>query len=588
MSRTDIFEPLVGASAEPSGDSIGAAYQRQQASQAAARHERWRQTVRRGYQEIARAGAGDQLYLDIVDGHRRLGEYEEAAILLRRRVSESASRPIVEALVAVLERSNRTEEAIAEADRGLKLFPQDTRLRFARELLLPIVYDTETDIERYRRRFSEGLERLCRELPLDGENDKREALRALSSHRNVRLPYQNRNDRELQTRYGRLAQRIMAANRPQWTPSVSMPPVDGCLRVGYLSTRFRNLSASKYFLGWIKGHDPAHFQVYSYHLSRKSDAVTDEVQRSSTCFRHLSGGFGQACSSILADRLHVLVSLDVGLDPVMTLLSSLRLAPVQCAAWDQPLTTGSPAIDYFLSSDLTEPEDAQSHYAERLVRLPGVAVCYPKPVIPTPILTKTRRDFRLRDDAVVFLCNQYVEKYLPRQDALFARIASRVPRAQFVFLMKNDPVRDDFQKRLSRSFAAAGLAASDHLVLEREVDQMTYWNLSLVGDVVLDPIGWSGGVSTFEAIACRVPIVTLPGQFMRGRQSAAMLTQLGITDTIARDDEDFVDIAVRLGTDRTWREDIVRRMTAGWPRLYNDGRSIRALEEFYQQAVVDA
>ncbi len=61
----------------------------------------------------------------------------------------------------------------------------------------------------------------------------------------------------------------------------------------------------------------------------------------------------------------------------------------------------------------------------------------------------------------------------------------------------------------------------------------------LVGDVVLDTFDWSGGVSTFEAIACRQPVVTLPVESMRGRQSYAILAQpLAFAETIARDEQD--------------------------------------------------
>jgi predicted O-linked N-acetylglucosamine transferase (SPINDLY family) len=96
---------------------------------------------------------------------------------------------------------------------------------------------------------------------------------------------------------------------------------------------------------------------------------------------------------------------------------------------------------------------------------------------------------------------------------------------------------------------------------------------------------WSGGVSTFEAIACRQPVVTLPGKFMRGRQSYAILKQLGVTETIGRDKEDYVAIAARLGLDRQWRDSIVEKMIANFSLLYSDKRCVAVLEEFYRRAV---
>src|SRR5208337_4760991 len=128
----------------------------------------------------------------------------------------------------------------------------------------------------------------------------------------------------------------------------------------------------------------------------------------------------------------------------------------------------------------------QAHYSEKLVPLPGVGVCFTKPVIPTVVLTKKRPDFGLREDAVVYLLCQSVFKYSPEQDDVVARIAKRVPNSQFVFLVTNEVVESDFRNRMDRAFAAVGLRAADHCVWLPETDMLNYWNLNLVSDVFLD------------------------------------------------------------------------------------------------------
>jgi predicted O-linked N-acetylglucosamine transferase (SPINDLY family) len=112
-----------------------------------------------------------------------------------------------------------------------------------------------------------------------------------------------------------------------------------------------------------------------------------------------------------------------------------------------------------------------------------------------------------------------------------------------------------------------------------------YWNLNLVSDVFLDSLGWSGGLTSLEAIACGLPIVTLPGKFMRGRHSYAMLTQLGSTETIASDETNYVDIAVRLGLNHNLRETLGKKIAANYERLYSDLLNVRALEWFLESVV---
>jgi predicted O-linked N-acetylglucosamine transferase (SPINDLY family) len=72
---------------------------------------------------------------------------------------------------------------------------------------------------------------------------------------------------------------------------------------------------------------------------------------------------------------------------------------------------------------------------------------------------------------------------------------------------------------------------------------------------------------------------------MRARHSGAILTQLGVTETIARDAAEYVDIAVRLGLDREWRRAVIDKSVAGYQRLYSDSRSVEALENFLRRAV---
>jgi predicted O-linked N-acetylglucosamine transferase (SPINDLY family) len=339
-------------------------------------------------------------------------------------------------------------------------------------------------------------------------------------------------------------------------------------------------------LGWLREHNHRAYSIHAYHLGEQSDHVTAEVRRLSRNFKHFPGQLEEAARAIREDELHVLVFLDLGLNPITTQLAALRLAPVQCATAEAPYTSGLPTVDYFLSSELMEPADAQQHYLEKLVVLPGVGVCFQKPSIPFPLLSKSREEFGLRPEAAVYLCCQGLSKYLPQHDDVFVRIAQKVRDAQFIFLGSDGMTTVTLKNRLTRAFGLSGLKASDHCVfLRRGLPLLDYWNLHVISDAFLDTIGWSGCVSTFEAIACNTPVVTLPGAFMRCRHTYGILKQLQVFETIAASKEEYVDIAVRLGADPAWRGKIVARIAGGHGVLYSDTRSVLTLESFFRQAV---
>jgi predicted O-linked N-acetylglucosamine transferase (SPINDLY family) len=314
--------------------------------------------------------------------------------------------------------------------------------------------------------------------------------------------------------------------------------------------------------------------------------MTQQFAVYSHAFYHIPGDLEQMCQQILSDQLHILVFLDIGMHPTLTQIAGLRLAPVQCTTWGHPITSGLPTIDYFLSSDLMEPENGENHYSETLIRLPNIGISYSKPALPKT--RKRRSDFQLRSQAVVYLSCQSTFKYLPQYDYIFAAIAQRVPQAQFVFISHpSDSIKRQFLQRLKKAFAGFGLDSEEYCVTLPRLNQNDYLSLNLVSDVFLDTLSWSGGNTTLEAIACNLPVVTCPGEFMRGRHSYGILRMLGVTDTIANDEAEYIDIAVRLGLDPQWRKSIVAQIVANHDRLYEDKTCVEALEAFYERVVED-
>jgi predicted O-linked N-acetylglucosamine transferase (SPINDLY family) len=111
-----------------------------------------------------------------------------------------------------------------------------------------------------------------------------------------------------------------------------------------------------------------------------------------------------------------------------------------------------------------------------------------------------------------------------------------------------------------------------------------YLHLNALCDVMLDTLHWSGGNTSLDALAAGLPLVTLPGELMRGRQSQAMLRALGTTELIARDVPDYIEIALALGADRERRRELSQRIAAGREVLFERDEPIRALEQFLASA----
>src|SRR6202020_147921 len=106
-----------------------------------------------------------------------------------------------------------------------------------------------------------------------------------------------------------------------------------------------------------------------------------------------------------------------------------------------------------------------------------------------------------------------------------------------------------FRERLGRAFAAAGLDAGQDCRILPPMSRERFVASDRLADVVLDTPGWSGGKSTLDCLAADPAIVTIPGRFMRGRHTAAILRRIGCEATIAGSVDEYVTIAARLGLD---------------------------------------
>jgi predicted O-linked N-acetylglucosamine transferase (SPINDLY family) len=113
-----------------------------------------------------------------------------------------------------------------------------------------------------------------------------------------------------------------------------------------------------------------------------------------------------------------------------------------------------------------------------------------------------------------------------------------------------------------------------------------YLNLMAIADVMLDPVHFGGGSTTYEAFVCGIPVVTWPSALMRGRFAFGYYQRMGVMDCVADTPAQYVAIAVRLGTDPDYRAQVKAKILAANPVLYEDIEVVREFERFFVEALV--
>lgn len=520
--------------------------------------------------------------------HHESDRFDEAMVSLEQALRIHPDYPEAHYHKGIVhQKTDRFESALRAYQKAMASDPEFAPAHWLYHLSLPMIYDSPDHLDTCRRDFKIRLNRLIESIQLDDDRGKAFALRGIQTTTNFFLHYQCRDDVTIQKRYGQLVHRVMAANYPQWPAKNTMPPIpeDGRIRIGYVSSLMYHHTVGTFLSGWLESHTPDLFDISCYHVGRRTDDFTHRLKDLSNRFHYFAGNLEAAIRQIASDDLHILVYTDIGMDPITAQLAALRLAPVQCKGWGQPVTTGLPTIDYYLSSDLMEPPNADAFYSEVLVRLPNLALCYRPPTLPEP--PKTRSELGLPDDRFIYLSTQSIFKYLPQHDDIYPKIAREVPGALFVFLKnQSEFATARFRRRLQSAFARFDLDADTFCHFSNRLNFNDFLSLNLAADVVLDSLEWSGGKTTLEALSCGLPVVTLPGRLMRGRHAYAMLRKMDVAETIAVDKAMYCGIAVRLATDPMFKAHVRARIARNRFRLYQDREFMQALERFYRDRVI--
>lgn len=509
--------------------------------------------------------------------HEDLKRYADSAAAYRAALSVKPDYPsALRNLGRVATAMGDRETLRACHEQLARLEPDNWRAHLGAALTFPGVHVDSKSIAETRQRLAQDLKHLG-QLAQDSRSAPEERLRALDKYAPFLVAYQGEDDRELQLAYARLVRGLLGDVVPEQTSMHSGVSREMRLRVAFASSFFRDCTVGHYFKSWITDLNPDYFEVWVFLLEGIEDELTIELRKAAYRTVDARGSLPAVAKTILDAAPDILIYPELGMNGRTYALASLRLAPVQCVAWGHPVTSGHATIDYFISCAAMEPADGASHYAETLIGLPGLGTRYELPVVGEQ---RGRRDFDLPESANLYFFPHAPYKVHPENDAVVAEILAGDQDGYLVLCEGvDDEMNRRFLERLRSALTVRGLSTK-RLILLPHMSRSRYLELNRLCDVMIDTTRWSGGNTSLDALAAGLPVVTRRGRFMRGRQTAAMLELMGISELIVEDEEVFIHTALRLGRDKAWREHVSGCVKAGQSRLFDDQGTIRALEKF--------
>jgi predicted O-linked N-acetylglucosamine transferase (SPINDLY family) len=505
---------------------------------------------------------------------RIIGQYVEAFELLSRANEMDPNRAKAhEELAAVYREWGVVGKARAHLQRALDIDPENAVLRLKLATLLPVIAESTQQILEYRQHFATEISNLTKEH-ISIENPAWDIERT-----NFYLAYHGMDDRPLQESVARLYQNSCPALNfiaPHCRTPLSAT-IERPIRLGLISRYFRD-----HAIGWTFGRALAaypknRFRTILYTFEGDLDEVWREMSKQADKAIVLPEINLAACQkAIAADKLDVLIYADIGMEPTSYFLAMSRLAHVQCVAGGHPVTSGIPNLDYWIGNDLGEPDGAEAHYSEKLLRLKGISNNYQRARLQQP--AKTRADLGLPDAALLYTCPQSLFKFHPDFDQILGRVLRRAPEAKFVLF---EGPHAAWGKLLMERFARSipDVVAQVHMAPRLPLND--FINALALSDIVLDTVHFGGGNTSFQALALGIPIVTLEGDYARGRVTSFLYRQIGVMDCVAGTIDEYVEIALRLGRDRRARAEVSQAILAGNDVLFDNDSGSLELADFF-------
>ena len=350
------------------------------------------------------------------------------------------------------------------------------------------------------------------------------------------------------------------------------------LRIGYVSANFKTHSVAYFFEPLLQHHNGHVVETFCYYNNTVVDATTKRLKATCDHWRFIFGiADSDVANLIRNDKIDILVDLSGHTEGNRLLVFAQKPSPVQAAWLGYPNTTGLSAIDYRFTDTIADPiGEADELHSETLLRLPNGFLCYQgneRVLVDIELPQKSR-------EQITFGSFNNLSKLTPEVIKTWSKILHAVPTSRLVLKSSglsshatcyHELLREGIAKERIECYGKF-LGVDEHLGLYNTID------------IGLDPFPYNGTTTTCEALWMGVPVIALLGDRHAGRVGASILTNVGLTDFIAKDTDGYIQLAVEMAANTNYLKEIrkgLRERMQGAPLC--DARSFASdVETAYQ------
>lgn len=332
-------------------------------------------------------------------------------------------------------------------------------------------------------------------------------------------------------------------------------------RLGFISADLARHPVGFFLLRTVENLFRENFEMIFYSDRVVQDDFTRRFQSVSKQWHDTFGASDQRLAEqIRADEIDILFDLSGHTGHNRIQVFARKPAPIAITWIGYEGTTGLSAMDYLIADTHVVVPGTEEHFCEEILRMPDGYLCYEPPdnappVSPPPLLTNGYATFGSFNN---------LAKISPNVIETWSEILRLAPRSRLI--MQYQGLGDaTVRQRYLNAFTSRRVDAG-RIEFRQNTSYAEYLSSYSDVDLVLDAFPFSGSTTTCEALWMGVPVVTRPMETFASRHGLTHLTNIGLTETIAKSLDDYIDIAVSCSTDisqlQTIRSTLRERMAA--------------------------
>ncbi|MDP3749219.1 MAG: tetratricopeptide repeat protein [Phenylobacterium sp.] len=320
---------------------------------------------------------------------------------------------------------------------------------------------------------------------------------------------------------------------------------NGKIRVGFMSSDLRGHPVAYFAMPLFEHYDRDRFEVYCYsYYQGDEDAAQKRIAGWVDVFRWEKDLNDRDAAQMIAnDQLDMLFELGGSTHMNKLPVMGFKPAPRQASWVGYPHSAGPEAIDYLVLDPFMRPEK------------PGLVIEEPL-MLPHGWYSLGRNAFRDEpavDSVAPVARNHFVTygtannpyKYGREVVSAWARVVARTPGSRFMFV-RPEGGTPTFRENICAVFASEGVTPDRVMFEAVRGRHLPFYNQI---DISLDTFPQTGGTTTCESLWMGTPVITRVGDAVFERLSYSVLMNVGLGEFCARTTDEYVDIAVKLGSD---------------------------------------